>query len=126
MSKYLSQFIISRSLKCAVNARVRVEWEQPLLTKCPNGYATHPASDSKVLTLLSRGGTVSTTKKDEKRGTGALTSCSGQMEFISPKAVHLGEGTLCSQNHSAVESITAGLPASMRQNNIVVLRRVKV
>ena len=43
-----------RSLKCAVNTRVGVEWEQPLLTKCPNGYAPHTASDSKVLTLPSR------------------------------------------------------------------------
>ena len=54
-----------RSLKCAVNTRVGVEWEQPLLTKCPNGYAPHTASDSKVLTLPSRGGTVST--KGERR-----------------------------------------------------------
>ena len=74
-----------RFLKCAVNTRVGVEWEQPLLTKCPNGYAPHTASDSKVLTLPSRVGLFLLTEKDEKRGTGALTSCSGQMEFISSK-----------------------------------------
>ena len=55
-----------RSLKCAVNTRVGVEWEQPLLTKCPNGYAPHTASDSKVLTLPSRGGTVSTNGERRK------------------------------------------------------------
>ena len=54
------------SLKCAVNTRVGVEWEQPLLTKCPNGYATHTASDSKVLTQPSRGGTVSTNGERRK------------------------------------------------------------
>ena len=54
------------SLKCAVNTRVGVEWEQPLLTKCPNGYAPHTASDSKVLTLPSRGGTVSTNGERRK------------------------------------------------------------
>ena len=59
-------FYIKRSLKCAVNTRVGVEWEQPLLTKCPNGYAPHTASDSKVLTLPSRGGTVSTNGKRRK------------------------------------------------------------
>ena len=56
----------SRSLKCAVNTRVGVEWEQPLLTKFPNGYAPHTASDSKVLTLPSRGGTVSTNGERRK------------------------------------------------------------
>ena len=50
----------------AVNARVGVEWEQPLLTKYPNGYATHTASDSKVLTLPSRGGTVLTNRERRK------------------------------------------------------------
>ena len=54
------------SLKCAVNTRVGVEWEQSLLTKCPNGYAPHTASDSKVLTLPSRGGTVSTNGERRK------------------------------------------------------------
>ena len=54
------------SHKCAVNIRVGVEWEQPLLTKCPNGYANHTASDSKVLTLPSRGGTVSTIRERQK------------------------------------------------------------
>ena len=54
------------SLKCAVNTRVGVEWEQPLLTKCPNGYAPHTASDSKVLSLPSRGGTVSTNGERRK------------------------------------------------------------
>ena len=54
------------TLKCAVNTRVGVEWEQPLLTKCPNGYAPHTASDSKVLTLPSRGGTVSTNGERRK------------------------------------------------------------
>ena len=57
---------IAWSLKCAVNTRVGVEWEQPLLTKCPNGYAPHTASDSKVLTLPSRGGTVSTNGERRK------------------------------------------------------------
>ena len=42
------------------------EWDQPLLTKCPNGYATYTASDSKVLTLPSRGGTVSTSRERRK------------------------------------------------------------
>ena len=60
------QIAIMWSLKCAVNTRVGVEWEQPLLTKCPNGYAPHTASDSKVLTLPSRGGTVSTNGERRK------------------------------------------------------------
>ena len=64
--QFQNVLIVIRSLKCAVNARVGVEWEQPLLTKCPNGYATHTASDSKVLTLPSRGGTVSTNRERRK------------------------------------------------------------
>ena len=57
---------VNWSLKCAVNAIVGVKWEQPLFTKCPNAYATHTASDSKVLTLPSRGGTVSTNRERRK------------------------------------------------------------
>ena len=63
---YIILLVYFWSLKCAVNTRVGVEWEQPLLTKCPNGYAPHTASDSKVLTLPSRGGTVSTNGERRK------------------------------------------------------------
>ena len=86
---------INRSLKCAVNARVGVEWEQPLLTKCPNGYATHTASDSKVLTLPSRGGTVSTNRERRKaRHWRSIPVALDRWSSSAPKAVHLGEGTL--------------------------------
>ena len=59
----LLQEELSMFLDCA---RVGVERQQPLLTKYLNVYAPHTASDSKVLTLPSRGGTVSTNRERRK------------------------------------------------------------